>query len=42
MKDSANSAKPGEFPGDFCNGDLDFGWDTFDEETKLVNHGVLN
>jgi hypothetical protein len=25
----------GEFPGDFRNGFLDFGWDTFDEETKL-------
>lgn len=35
MKDSANGAAPGEFPGDFRNGFIDFGWDTFDEETKL-------
>ena len=37
----------GEFPGDFRNGSLDFGWETFDEETKLskraieLNNGVL-
>merc|ERR1712029_536065 len=31
MKDSANGAPPGEFPGDFRNDSLDFGWDTFDE-----------
>ena len=30
----------GEFVGDFCNEDLDFGWDTFDEETKLSKHGI--
>ena len=24
----------GEFPGDFRNGYIDFGWDTFDDETK--------
>jgi len=30
----------GEFPGDFRNEALDFGWDTFDEETKLVKRGV--
>lgn len=35
MKDSANGAEPGEFPGDFRNGFIDFGWDTFDEETQL-------
>ena len=29
-----------EFPGDFRNGALDFRWDTFDEETKLVKRGV--
>merc|ERR1719182_506887 len=40
MKDSANGAAPGEFPGDFRNGSLDFGWDTFDEETKLFKRGV--
>merc|ERR1719223_1070582 len=30
----------GEFVGDFRNGALDFGWDTFDEETKLFKRGV--
>ena len=30
----------GEFPGDFRNGSLDFGWDTFDEETKLKKRAV--
>merc|ERR1712029_1200975 len=30
----------GEFPGDFRNDSLDFGWDTFDEETKLFKRGV--
>merc|ERR1719442_213219 len=40
MKDSANGAEPGEFVGDFRNGSLDFGWDTFDEETKLFKRGV--
>merc|ERR1712172_202246 len=40
MKDSANGAAPGDFPGDFRNGALDFGWDTFDEETKLFKRGV--
>eukprot|EP00591_Stephanopyxis_turris_P015738 CAMPEP_0195538230 /NCGR_PEP_ID=MMETSP0794_2-20130614/49418_1 /TAXON_ID=515487 /ORGANISM="Stephanopyxis turris, Strain CCMP 815" /LENGTH=212 /DNA_ID=CAMNT_0040672197 /DNA_START=61 /DNA_END=699 /DNA_ORIENTATION=- len=40
MKDSANGAEPGEFPGDFRNGSLDFGWDNFDEETKLSKRGI--
>eukprot|EP01083_Nonionella_stella_P010738 30556_1 len=40
MKDSANGAEPGDFPGDFRNGSLDFGWDTFDEETKLQKRGI--
>ena len=40
MKDSANGAEPGDFPGDFRNGALDFGWDTFDEETKLAKRGI--
>ena len=40
MKDSANGAAPGDFPGDFRNGALDFGWDTFDEETKLTKRAV--
>ena len=40
MKDSANGAKSGDFLGEFCNGALDFGWDTFDEETKLAKRGI--
>ena len=40
MKDSANGAEPGEFPGDFRNGSLDFGWDSLDEEAKLTKRGV--
>ena len=30
----------GEFPGDFRNGALDFGWDTFDEETKFKKRAI--
>merc|ERR1719203_193920 len=37
MKDATGEA---EFPGDFRNGFIDFGWDTFDEETKLQKRGV--
>mmetsp|Transcript_35548 Transcript_35548/g.77140 ORF Transcript_35548/g.77140 Transcript_35548/m.77140 type:complete len:210 (-) Transcript_35548:195-824(-) len=37
MKDVTGEA---EFPGDFRNGALDFGWDTFDEETKLQKRGI--
>ena len=37
MKDVTGES---EFPGDFRNGSLDYGWDTFDEETKLVKRGV--
>merc|ERR1719384_35852 len=33
MKDIEGTGN--EFVGDFRNGALDFGWDTFDEETKL-------
>jgi len=33
MKDIEGTGN--EFVGDFRNGSLDFGWDTFDEETKL-------
>ena len=29
-----------EFPGDFRNGAIDFGWDEFDEETKLTKRAV--
>merc|ERR1712051_681974 len=37
MKDVTGES---EFPGDFRNGALDFGWDTFDEETKLSKRGI--
>jgi Chlorophyll A-B binding protein len=30
----------GEFVGDFRNGALDFGWDSFDEETKLQKRAI--
>merc|ERR1719148_651261 len=30
----------GEFVGDFRNGFIDFGWDTFDEETKLSKRAI--
>jgi len=40
MKDSANGAEAGEFVGDFRNGAIDFGWDNFDEETKLKKRAV--
>jgi hypothetical protein len=30
----------GEFVGDFRNDALDFGWDTFDEETKLSKRAI--
>ena len=30
----------GEFPGDFRNDYIDFGWDTFDEETQLQKRAV--
>jgi hypothetical protein len=37
MKDVTGEA---EFVGDFRNGALDFGWDTFDEETKLSKRAI--
>merc|ERR1712018_428412 len=37
MKDVTGT---GDFPGDFRNDSLDYGWDTFDEETKLFKRGV--
>uniref|UniRef100_A0A7S2H3Z1 Fucoxanthin-chlorophyll a/c light-harvesting protein n=2 Tax=Helicotheca tamesis TaxID=374047 RepID=A0A7S2H3Z1_9STRA len=40
MKDSANGAAPGDFPGDFRNGYIDFGWDTYSEETKLKKRAI--
>jgi hypothetical protein len=30
----------GEFVGDFRNGYIDFGWDSFDEETKLKKRAI--
>ena len=30
----------GEFVGDFRNGAIDFGWDSFDEETKLQKRAI--
>ena len=30
----------GDFVGDFRNGAIDFGWDTFDEETKLQKRAI--
>ena len=40
MKDSANGAAPGEFPGDFRNGFLDFGWDSFTAEEQDAKRGI--
>mmetsp|Transcript_47749 Transcript_47749/g.57812 ORF Transcript_47749/g.57812 Transcript_47749/m.57812 type:complete len:204 (-) Transcript_47749:108-719(-) len=37
MKDITGT---GEFPGDFRNGFIDFGWDSFDEETKLSKRAI--
>ena len=37
MKDVTGEA---EFAGDFRNGYIDFGWDQFDEETKLSKRGI--
>ena len=37
MKDVTGKS---EFPGDFRNGALDFGWGTFDEETKLSKRAI--
>jgi len=37
MKDATGE---NEFVGDFRNGWLDWGWDTFDEETKLKKRGI--
>merc|ERR1719183_654361 len=40
MKDSANGAAPGAFPGDFRNGYIDFGWDTFTPEEQDEKRGI--
>ena len=37
MKDVTGEA---EFPGDFRNGFIDFGWDSFDEETQLAKRAI--
>jgi hypothetical protein len=37
MKDVTKTA---EFPGDFRNGFIDFGWDTFGPETKLSKRAI--
>ena len=37
MKDVTGES---EYPGGFCNGTLGFGWDTFDEETKLSKSDI--
>ena len=37
MKDATGE---NEFPGDFRNGYLDFGWDTFDAETQARKRGI--
>jgi len=37
MKDVTGES---EFPGDFRNGAIDFGWDTFTEEQKEFKRGV--
>jgi hypothetical protein len=37
MKDLTGES---EFPGDFRNGAIDYGWDTFDEETKLQKRAI--
>jgi len=38
MKDVPGTGN--EFVGDFRNGYIDFGWDTFDEETKLQKRAI--
>ena len=37
---SCCSRNRNEFVGDFRNGFIDFGWDTFDEETKLSKRAI--
>jgi hypothetical protein len=40
MKDSANGAAPGDFPGDFRNGYIDFGWDNYSDEAKDFKRAI--
>ena len=37
MKDATGNS---EFPGDFRNGLIDFGWDSLDEKTKLAKRSI--
>merc|ERR1712174_107174 len=37
---AAGAAQIFAFVGDFRNGSLDFGWDTFDEETKISKRAI--
>mmetsp|Transcript_29591 Transcript_29591/g.71532 ORF Transcript_29591/g.71532 Transcript_29591/m.71532 type:complete len:198 (-) Transcript_29591:164-757(-) len=37
MRDNSGT---GEFPGDFRSGTIDYGWDEFDEETKLQKRAI--
>lgn len=30
----------GDFPGDFRNGFIDFGWNSFDEKAKFVKRSI--
>lgn len=38
MKDIEGTGN--EFPGDFRNGAIDYGWDSFDEDTKLKKRAI--
>ena len=40
MKESVNGADSGDFVGDFYNGYIDFGWENFDEDTKVSKHAI--
>ena len=40
MKDSANRAEPGDFPGDFWNGAIYLGWGIFSDKVKLQKRGI--
>ena len=37
MRDNSGT---GEFPGDFRSGTIDYGWDTWDEETKMQKRAI--
>ena len=40
MKGSANSDEAGEFVGDLRNGAIYFGWENFDEKTKVSKRAI--